>query len=107
MSTEGARTVEWNFRTCAIIHGLWTNTAMFEKFLAVLRGSGKTVLLIKAHFDESWNPNRPRMFAVAGILAAADQWDQIETGWKTALAEKTRSWRAKDANQFPVITHRR
>ena len=28
------------------------------------------------------------MFAVGGILAPADEWDKIESGWKTALAQK-------------------
>lgn len=46
------------------------------------------IVVIKAFFDESWNPNKPRMFAVAGILATAEEWKEIESGWKTALAEK-------------------
>ena len=46
------------------------------------------IVVIKAFFDESWNPNRPRLFAVAGILVPADEWDQIETGWKAVLVEK-------------------
>lgn len=46
------------------------------------------IVVIKAFFDESWNPNRPRMFAVAGILATAHQWNDIENGWKAALAKQ-------------------
>lgn len=48
---------------------------------------GDWIVVIKAFFDESWNPNRPRMFAVAGVLARADEWDSIEAGWKAALDE--------------------
>jgi hypothetical protein len=46
------------------------------------------IVVIKAFFDESWNPNRPRMFAVGGILAPADEWDKIESGWRAVLIEK-------------------
>jgi hypothetical protein len=46
------------------------------------------IIVIKAFFDESWNPNKPRMFAVVGVLAPAEEWEQIEAGWQAALAER-------------------
>jgi hypothetical protein len=56
--------------------------------------------VIKAFFDESYNPNNLRMFAVACILAHADEWEQIEIGWKAALAEKNAELAGRGKKRF-------
>lgn len=56
--------------------------------------------MIKAFFDESYNPNSPRMFAVAGIVAHTDEWEQIELGWRAAIVEKNAELARKGRKQF-------
>jgi hypothetical protein len=40
------------------------------------------------------------MFAVAGIMGQADEWDKIEQGWKAALVEKNAELASKGRKQF-------
>ena len=64
-------------------------SSCIRDFLGLLALERKDwIIVIKALFDESWNPNKPRMFAVAGVLAPAEEWEKIEAGWHAALAEK-------------------
>lgn len=56
--------------------------------------------MIKAFFDESYNSNEPRMFAVAGIVAQDTVCNQIEAEWKAVLDEKNKELATQGRRQI-------
>ena len=49
--------------------------------------SEKIWVVLKIAFDASGTANDDRLLAVGGLVASIDQWERLETSWKTILVE--------------------